>query len=77
MKWLKRISAVQTITWKKGQAFDRSGKLLQWKLDAIADALRHENIGAAEIWISSTGSISFSKEIPEHLHLRLRNVIIS
>ena len=50
---------------------------MQWKLDAIADALRQEGIDFAEIWISSEGAMQFSKEIPDYLHQRLRNMIIS
>ena len=50
---------------------------MQWKLDAIADALRQEDIDFAEIWISSKGAMEFSQEIPDYLHQRLRNMIIS
>ena len=77
MKWFKRLAAAQTITWCNGSARDNRNKLMQWKLDAIADALRQEGIDVAEIWISSTGLIEFSQEIPGHLHQRLRNMIIS
>ena len=77
MKWFKRLAAAQTISWCNGSARDNRNKLMQWKLDAIADALRQEGIVVAEIWISSTGLIEFSQEIPGHLHQRLRNMIIS
>ncbi|PAW60595.1 MAG: hypothetical protein B9S37_08570 [Verrucomicrobiia bacterium Tous-C3TDCM] len=77
MKWFKRLAAAQTISWCNGSARDNRNKLMQWKLDAIADALRQEGIDVAEIWISSTGLIEFSQEIPGHLHQRLRNMIIS
>ena len=77
MKWFKRLAAAQTISWCNGSARDNRNKLMQWKLDAIADALRQEGIDVAEIWISSTGLIEFSQEIPGHLHQRLRNIIIS
>ena len=77
MKLFKRLAAAQTISWCNGSARDNRNKLMQWKLDAIADALRQEGIDVAEIWISSTGLIEFSQEIPGHLHQRLRNMIIS
>lgn len=77
MKWFKRLAAAQTISWRSGRASDNRNKLMQWKLDAIADALRQEDIDVAEIWISGTGSMQFSKEIPDYLHQRLRNMIIS
>jgi hypothetical protein len=77
MKWFKRITAAQTISWRNDRAQDNCKKLMQWKLDAIADALRQEGIDVAEIWICSTGSMQFSKEIPDYLHQRLRNMIIS
>lgn len=77
MKWFKRITAAQTISWRNGRASDNRNKLMQWKLDAIADALRQEDIDFAEIWISSKGAMEFSEEIPDYLHQRLRNMIIS
>jgi hypothetical protein len=77
MKWFKRLAAAQTISWRNGRASDNCNKLMQWKLDAIADALRQEGIDFAEIWISSEGAMQFSKEIPDYLHQRLRNMIIS
>lgn len=77
MKWFKRITAAQTISWRNDRAQDNCKKLMQWKLDAIADALRQEDIDFAEIWISSKGAMEFSKEIPDYLHQRLRNMIIS
>ncbi len=77
MKWLKRITAAQSISWRNGCAHDNCNKLMQWKLDAIADTLREEGIDVADIWISSTGTMQFSEEIPSHLHQRLRNLIIS
>lgn len=77
MKWFKRITAAQTISWRNDRARDNRNKLMQWKLDAIADALRQEGIEVAEIWISSMGAMQFSKEIPDYLHQRLRNMIIS
>ena len=77
MKWFKRITAAQTISWRNDRAQDNCKKLMQWKLDAIADALRQEGIDFAEIWISSEGAMQFSKEIPDYLHQRLRNLIIS
>jgi hypothetical protein len=77
MKWFKRITAAQTISWRNDRAQDNCKKLMKWKLDAIADALRQEGIDFAEIWISSEGAMQFSKEIPDYLHQRLRNMIIS
>lgn len=77
MKLFKRITAAQTISWRNDRAQDNCKKLMQWKLDAIADALRQEGIDFAEIWISSEGAMQFSKEIPDYLHQRLRNMIIS
>lgn len=77
MKWFKRITAAQTISWRNDRAQDNCNKLMQWKLDAITDALRQEDIDVAEIWISSTGAMEFSQEIPDYLHQRLRNMIIS
>lgn len=75
MKWIQRLSAENTIIYRKGVATASNGKMMQWKLSAIAEALTSEEITVAEIWIKKQGAIHFSKEIPSTLHQRLRNMI--
>lgn len=76
MKWFHRLSADSTIRYQNGTATASNGKLMQWKLSALAEKLSNAGITDAEIWIKNGGPIKFSKEIPSDLHQGLRNIIV-
>ncbi len=75
MKWFKRFAAEGCITFSNNSAKCLKGKILQWQLHCIADEFREQEISHAEIWMSASGKITFSREIPAILHQRLRNII--
>lgn len=76
MRWFQRLSADSTIRYRNGVATASNGKLMQWKLSAIAEKLSIAGITDAEIWLKEKGPIKFSKEIPTELHQGLRNIIV-
>lgn len=76
MRWFQRLSADTTIRYRNGAATASNGKLMQWKLHAIAEKLASAGINDAEIWLKEKGPIQFSKEIPDELHQGLRNIIV-
>ena len=49
------------------------GRLLN-EISSLASA---NDIKEGEIWIDPAGKVSFSREIPETIHQRIRNVIFS
>jgi hypothetical protein len=75
MKWFRRICSASYITLHRGTVTHSSGKLQQWQLSSIAEILNAADVSQAEIWISTTGTSTFSPQIPSHLHQRLRNII--
>ena len=75
MKWLSRILCTQAIEVRAGAAYCRKGKMRHHVLNDVSELMSHHEVRNGEIWIDALGRISFSREIPEHLHQRLRNML--
>lgn len=75
MKILSRLLAESVIQIRAGSAHGLKGKLVAGLLADIAAVAKEAGLAAGEIWIEASGKIRFSREIPEALHQRFRNVI--
>lgn len=77
MKWISR--ALSALAIEIGPGFTRclKGKMPSHVLTDLSMLLSQNGISAGEIWLDGTGRIRFSREIPTHLHQRLRNIIVS
>ncbi len=77
MKFLSRLLSSQAICIKKRNAISLKGKHTNHHLSEIASLCEEHGVQKAEIWISGNRKITFSSEIPEKIHQRLRNIIIN
>ncbi len=77
MKFLSRLLSSQAICIKKGKAISLKGKRTNRYLSEIASLCEEHGAQKAEIWISGNGKITFSTEIPEKIHQRIRNIVIN
>ncbi|MES2982638.1 MAG: hypothetical protein V4727_10020 [Verrucomicrobiota bacterium] len=77
MKFLSRLLSSQAICIKKGKAISLKGKHTNRHLSEIASLCEENGVYEAEIWLSGNRKITFSSEIPEKIHQRLRNLIIN
>jgi len=75
MKFLSRLLSSQAICIKKGKAISLKGKHTNRHLSEIASLCEEHGVQKAEIWINGNGKITFSPEIPQKIHQRLRNII--
>jgi hypothetical protein len=75
MKWLSRILSTQAIEVRAGATRCRKGKMRHHVLEDVSELMSCHKVRDGEIWIDALGRMSFSREIPEHLHQRLRNIL--
>lgn len=75
MKFLSRLLSSQVISIIEGKAISLKGKHTKRHLTEIASLCEENGIRKAEIWISGNHKITFSSEIPEKIHQRLKNII--
>lgn len=75
MKFLSRLLATQVIQFKSGKAISQKGKHTNRLLSELSTMCQTHEIHTGEIWISGDLRINFSKEIPEKLHQRFKNII--
>lgn len=75
MKFFSRFFAYSAIRISGADVFVVKGKHTNRLLFAISSLCKDCEIDEGEIWFNSVGRVSFSKEIPERFHQRLRNVI--
>ena len=75
MKFFSRLLSAQSIGISQGKATTRKGKHNKRLLLELSSLCNDHGTNSGEIWISGDNRISFSNEIPEQLHQRLRNMI--
>ena len=77
MRTLSRLFAENAIEIRGGSARCVKGKVVGRLLNEISSLASANDIKEGEIWIDPAGKVSFSREIPETIHQRIRNVIFS
>ena len=75
MKFLSRLLAATTIAYTGRKCVALRGKIEHYRLAALADCLAEAGVRRGEIWIAGNGRITFSGEIGQVLHQRLRNIL--
>ncbi len=75
MKLFSRLFATYAIQIRGGSAQCVKGKMATRVLSDLSCLASENNLEDGEIWIDQLGRVSFSKEIPESIHQRIRNVI--
>ena len=75
MRYLSRLLSAQAIGIVDGRVKALKGNHTNQHLLEIAQTCQLNNIQSGEIWIGSTGKITFSREIPKDKHQQFRNVI--
>lgn len=77
MKFISRLFAESAIRIRGGTAHQAKGRLMSGLLRDLSSLSAEAGIAEGEIWIDPTGKVTFSNEIPEEIHQRIRNVISS
>ncbi len=75
MKFVSRLFASTAIRIRGGTAYCLKGKRGNRIMAEISSIASEVNLKEGEIWIDPLGKVSFSREIPETIHQRIRNVI--
>jgi hypothetical protein len=77
MKFVSRLFSEYAIQIRGGSARCVKGKMLGRVMSDISSLASENNIQEGEIWINQAGRVSFSSEIPNTIHQRIRNVVSS
>ncbi len=77
MNFISRFFSESAIQIREGTAFCAKGKMMNRLLNDISYLAADFNIAQGEIWINQAGKVSFSRDLPESIHQRIRNVISS
>lgn len=77
MKFVSRLLAAKAIQIRGGSAQCVKGKMVSCMLREISSLASDVNLQEGEIWIDQLGNLSFSREIPEAIRQRIKNVIAS
>ena len=77
MNLISRLFASSAIQIRDGKARCVKGNLMSRLLNDISSLAAESGIQQGEIWLDPLGKVSFSREIPEEIHQRIRNVISS
>jgi hypothetical protein len=75
MHFLSRLFSTTAISFEKGRCVALKGKLPGSILRDLAGCLEEAEIARAEIWLAGNGRVSFSRDIPDNLCQRLRNIL--
>lgn len=75
MKFFSRLLSAQAFAFAQGKTTSRKGKHSSKLLSELSTLSEKHGISSGEIWVSGDNCITFSKEIPENLHQRFRNII--
>ncbi len=76
MHFLSRLFSTTAISYEKGRCVAVKGKLPGSILRDLADCLGEAGIARGEIWLAGNGRVSFSRDIPDALYQRLRNILV-
>jgi hypothetical protein len=77
MKLVSRLFAAYAIQIRGGSARCVKGTMVSRMMSDISSLASEVNLKEGEIWINQLGKVSFSREVPEAIHQRIRNVISS
>jgi hypothetical protein len=77
MKVISRLFSSHAIQIRNGAARCIKGKILSSVIYDITSLAEDYNLKEGEIWINQINKVSFSIDIPQMLHQRIRNVISS
>lgn len=77
MKFVSRFFSEYAIQIRSGSVRCVKGKMLNRVMSDISSLASEVDLREGEIWINQLGKVSFSGDIPEALHQRIRNVIAS
>lgn len=77
MNFLAGLLSQHVIKIRDGDALCTKGKISSALLAEISSLASSHSVVKGDIWIDGVGRVSFSRHIPEALHQRLRNVIVS
>lgn len=77
MKLISQFFAEAAIQIREGKASCTKGKIMKRQLDDMTYLAAEFNIVKGEIWIHQRGRLSYSREIPNIAHQKIRNVIFS
>ena len=77
MKLFSRLFAEYAIQIRGGSARCVKGKMTNRVMSDISCLASEIHLEEGEIWINPVGKVSFSSEIPEAIHQRIRNVLSS
>jgi hypothetical protein len=77
MNFMSRFFSESAIQIRGGSAYCVKGKMMSRLLKDISSLATDFNIEEGEIWIDQVGKVSFSRDFPEPIHQKIRNVISS
>jgi len=77
MKFLSRLFAETAIRIHQGRITCLKGKIMSRIMHDLTSLAAEHGVTHGEIWIDAMGKIKTSREIPESLHQRIRNILLS
>jgi hypothetical protein len=77
MKIISRFFSESAVQIRGGTAHCAKGKIMSRLLKDVSSLAVDFNVGQGEIWIDRVGKVSFSSDLPETMHQKIRNVISS
>lgn len=77
MKWFHRFFAAIAIEVSDGKGKVLKGKLRRSGAQEVASICQREGISRGEVWVSGMTKFTFSPEIPDALHQRIRNAVLA
>jgi hypothetical protein len=77
MKFVSRLFAAYAIQIRSGSARCVKGKMVSTMMSYISALASEVDLESGEIWIDQLGKVSFSNEIPQSIHQKIRNVLAS
>ena len=76
MKFFQRMGATVVVRIENGQATMVKGRIRSAGLRDVAAICRDGGVTKGEIWVNAVERVTYSSEIPDSLHQRLRNAVL-